>query len=104
MGSKAPKGAKEKDEVTFFFLVKHTERGVVQSAAQKRKAVSDVTKVVRKEGGQCHLYSTRGAPFDYISVITKITPAGAVRVAAEIESRGTVKATLLSGVEIFYIR
>jgi uncharacterized protein with GYD domain len=101
MGRIRPKGAAE-DRVTYFFLVKHTEKGTVQTAAQKRKGVNDVTKVVTQEGGQCHLYSTRGAPFDYVSVITGITPAAAVKVAAEIEKRGTVKATLLSGVEIFY--
>ena len=101
MGARRTKGA-VKDEVTYFFLIKHTERGSVQSAVQKKRGVNDVTKVVRKEGGQCHLYSTRGAPFDYVSVITGITTAAAVRIAAEIEKRGTVKATLSSGIEIFY--
>jgi uncharacterized protein with GYD domain len=101
MGAARQKGA-VKDEVTYFFLVKHIGKGAVQSPAQKKKGVSDVTKVVKQEGGQCHLYSTRGAPFDYVSVITGITTAAAVRIAAEIEKRGTVKATLISGVEIFY--
>jgi uncharacterized protein with GYD domain len=101
MAARRPKGA-VKDEVTYFFLVKHTEKGAVQSAAQKKRGVNDVTKVVRKDGGECHLYSTRGAPFDYVSVITGITTAAAVKIAAEIEKRGTVKATLISGVEIFY--
>jgi uncharacterized protein with GYD domain len=101
MAARRPKGA-VKDEVTYFFLVKHTEKGAVQSAAQKKRGVNDVTKVVRKNGGECHLYSTRGAPFDYVSVITGITTAAAVKLAAEIEKRGTVKAMLISGVEIFY--
>jgi uncharacterized protein with GYD domain len=100
MGAKRPKGA-AKDEVTYFYLMKHTEKGTVQSAAQKKKGVNAVTKVVRQEGGQCHLYSTRGAPFDYVSVITGITTAAAVRIVAEIEMRGAAKATLISGVEIF---
>ena len=100
MAAKHRKGV-VKDEVTYFFLVKHTERGAVQSAAQKKTGVKDVTKVVRKEGGQCHLYSTRGGAFDYVSVITGITPAAAIRIVTEIEKRGTVKATGLSGVEIF---
>ena len=90
-----------KDDVTHFYLIKHTAKGTVQGAAQKKKAVNDVTKVVRKEGGQCHLYSTRGALFDFVSVITGITTAAAVRIVAEIEKRGTAKATLLSGIEIF---
>jgi hypothetical protein len=36
-----------------------------------------------------------------VSVITGITTAAAVRIVAEIEKRGTAKATLLSGIEIF---
>ena len=100
MAASLPKGA-VKDEVTYFYLMKHTEKGTVQNAAQKKKGVNAVTKVVRQEGGQCHLYSTRGAPFDYVSVITGITTAAAVRIVAEIEMRGAAKATLISGVEIF---
>jgi uncharacterized protein with GYD domain len=103
MGAAAPKRAAKalKDEVTHFFLVKHTERGAVQTPAFKKKGINDVTKAVRKEGGQCHLYMTRGATFDYVSVITGVSHAGAVRIAVEIEKRGTVKATLCSGVEMF---
>ena len=81
--------------------MKHTEKGAVQSVAQKRVGIRAVTKVVRREGGQCHLYSTRGAPFDFVSVITGITTAAAVRIVAEIEKRGAAKATLISGIEIF---
>jgi uncharacterized protein with GYD domain len=99
MAGKRPKGA-AKDEVTYFYLMKHTEKGAVQSAAEKRKGVDGVTKVVRQEGGQCHLYSTRGATFDYVSVITGITTAAAVRIVAEIEKRGAARATLISGVEV----
>jgi uncharacterized protein with GYD domain len=101
MARQRPKDA-VKDEVTYFYLIKHTEKGTVQSAAQKKNGVKDVTKAVSQEGGKCHLYSTRGAPFDYVSVITGITTAAAVRIVAEIEKRGTVKATLSSGIEIFY--
>ena len=50
MAAKRRKGI-VKDEVTYFFLVKHTERGAVLSAAQKKTEIKDVTKVVRKEGG-----------------------------------------------------
>ena len=56
---KPPKGA-VKDEVTYFFLIKDTEKGTVQSAAQRKKEINGVSKVVKKEGGQCRLYSTRG--------------------------------------------
>lgn len=49
MAAKRQKGA-TKDEVTYFYLMKHTEKGTVQSFAQKKKAITAVTKVVRKEG------------------------------------------------------
>ena len=97
---KPPKGA-EKDAVTYLFLIEDTEKGTVQSTAQRMKEINGVSKVVKKEGGQCSLYSTRGSPFDYVSVITGITTAAAVRIADEIEKRGTVKATLISGIEVF---
>jgi uncharacterized protein with GYD domain len=101
MGDRATKGA-VKDEVTYFFLITVTDKGAVLSAAQRKKERSDVNKFVKKEGGQCHLYSTRGAAFDSVSVITGITTAAAVRIAEEIGKRGTVKATLISGIEMFY--
>jgi uncharacterized protein with GYD domain len=91
-----------KDEVTYFFLIKTTEKGTMQSAAQKEKGANDVTKIVKKQGGQCRLYSTGGAPFDYVSVITGVTTAAAIRIAAEIDKGGAVKATLVSGIEVFY--
>ena len=90
-----------KDEVTYFFLMKDTEKGTALSAEQRKKDINYVTKVVKQEGGQCRLYSTRGTPFDFVSVITGITPAAAIRIAEEIEKRGTVKATLISGIEVF---
>src|SRR6516164_4813044 len=90
-----------KDDVTHFYLIKHTAKGTVQGAAQKKKAVNDVTKVVRKEGGHCQLYSTRGGVFDYVSVMTGLTTAAAVRIVAEIEKRGTVNATLRPGTMTF---
>jgi uncharacterized protein with GYD domain len=99
MAVRRPKPAVK--DVTHFFLIKHTAKGTVQSAAQKKKGVDEVTKVVRKEGGQCQLYSTRGAIFDYVSVMTGLSTAAAVRIAAEIEKRGTVNATLLSGIMTF---
>ena len=71
---KPPKGA-EKDAVTYLFLIEDTEKGTVQSAVQRKKEINGVSKVVKKEGGQCSLYSTRGSPFDYVSVITGITGA-----------------------------
>ena len=91
----------EEDQVTYFYLIKNTEKGAVLSAAQRKKETSDVTKLVKQAGGQCHLYSTSGGPFDFVSVVTGITTAAAIRIAEEIGKRGTVKARLISGLEMF---
>jgi uncharacterized protein with GYD domain len=102
MGSPIGKKAKgAEDEVTYFFLIKTAEKGAVLSATKSKKERVDVTNFVQKEGGQCHLYSTRGAAYDFVSVITGVTIAAAVRIAEEIEKGGNVKATLISGLEMF---
>jgi uncharacterized protein with GYD domain len=103
MPRSAPKAAAQaaKDEVTYFFLIRDTEKGAVVSTAQRKSEINSITKVVRQEGGQCQLYSTRGAPCDFVSVITGISAAAAIRIAAEIEMRGNVKATLIPGLEFF---
>ena len=95
-----PQAPKSDDEVAYFFLIKHTDRGVQQGAAAKRRGQNAVTRTVKDEHGACVLYSTRGAPYDYVSVMTGISAAAAVRIASVIESRGTVKATLVSGVRL----
>ena len=58
-------------------------------------------QVVEKAGGQCRLYATRGSAHDYVSVITGVAPAAAIRLVETIESTGAVKATLVSGLEMF---
>lgn len=86
-------------EVTYFFLIKRTEKDT--SAEQKTKGRNDITRVVRPEGRQCRLYSISDASFDFVSVIIGVTAAAAARIKAEIEKPGTVKATLISGFELF---
>jgi uncharacterized protein with GYD domain len=90
-----------KDEVTYIFLIRDTAKGATLGTAARRKEFSSVNTLVRKEGGQCRLYSTRGASCDFVSIISGISPAAAVRIAEGIESGGSVKATLVSGLEIF---
>jgi hypothetical protein len=89
------------DEITYFYLISRTEKGCSQSEADKKRGANDVTKAVQKAGGQCRLYSTRGSEADYISVITGIGPAAAIRLVEAIESTGAVQATLVSGLEMF---
>jgi uncharacterized protein with GYD domain len=89
------------DEVTYIYLIEDTAKGATLSSAARRKEFSNVNSLVRKEGGQCRLYSTRGSSCDFVSIISNISPAAAIRIAEGIESRGSVKATLISGLEIF---
>ena len=94
-------GAKTKDDrVAYFFLIKQTDQGAKQSDQDKQAGQDAVTQAVKEAGGACSLYSTRGADNEYISVMTGLSPAAAVRIAGVIESRGTVKAKLIIGSHI----
>jgi uncharacterized protein with GYD domain len=93
---RAPDG----EQIAYFYLIKHTDKGVAQNPRAKEQGQNDVAKCVEHEGGMCALYSTRGTAFDYVSVMTGLSPAAAIRVVAAIESRGTVKATLLMGTHL----
>ena len=88
-----------KDDVTYFYII---ERESVQSDSQVEKGKSDITKLVKKEGGKCRLYKTSGAAFDFISSVTGISAAAAIRIADEIGKQGAVRATLVPGIEVFH--
>jgi uncharacterized protein with GYD domain len=90
-----------KDDVTYIFLIENTDKGGRLSAAARKREISGVNATVKKHGGQCRLFATRGSPYDFVSVISGIKPAVAIRIAEEIESRGSVKATVVSGLELF---
>jgi uncharacterized protein with GYD domain len=90
-----------KDDVTYIILIENTDKGGMLSAAARKREISGVNAAVKKHGGQCRLFVTRGSPFDFVSVISGITAAAAIRIAEEIESRGSVKATVVSGLELF---
>jgi uncharacterized protein with GYD domain len=89
------------DEVTYFFLIKDTDRGGMMTAPERDDEINGINNMVREQGGQCSLFSTRGSLCDFVSIITGISAAAAIKIAGEIEKRGTVKATLISGLEIF---
>jgi uncharacterized protein with GYD domain len=95
-----PEGA-GKDDCTYIYLIKDVEGTPKLTAAQRKKEINDVNDFVKKEGGVCHLYSTPGAALDFVSIITGIGPAAAMRIASEIGKRGTVKATLIPATEVF---
>ena len=89
------------DEVTYIYLIEDVEPASRPTAAQRKKEMSDINNFVRKEGGKCRLYHTAGGAADYVSVISGVSAASAIRIAAEIEKRGAAKATLISGIEVF---
>jgi len=84
-----------------FILIKYTEQGSRQKAAARSAAQKGVGRTVEKEKGRCRLYATRGGAFDYVSIIDDLSPASAVKLIEEIEKNGTVKAMVLTGIEIF---
>ena len=88
-----------KEEVTFFYLI---ERNAMASESQEVKGRSDITKLVKKEGGKCRLYKASGGAFDFVSVVTGITTVAAIKIAEEIERRGVVRATLMPSIEVFH--
>jgi uncharacterized protein with GYD domain len=91
----------DQDDVTFFFLIEDTAQGAGMSEAQRKREMNAVNKAVQRAGGQCRLYETRGSTFEYVSVISGISTAAAIRVAREIDKTGNVKATLMPGLELF---
>ena len=90
-----------KDEVTYVYLIKDTASGVKLGAGARTREMSGINKTVKAAGGQCRLYETRGSGYDYISIISGISAATAIKIAKEIDSAGNVKATMLSGLELF---
>ena len=88
------------ETITYFFLMTHNEKGAQQTPRVKQQAIAEVTKAVRDEKGACILYLAKGSAYDYVSVMTGLSPAGAVRIANVIESRGTVKAKVLPGLMV----
>ena len=91
----------DKDAVTYVFLMEDTAKGAGLSAAARTREMGAVNKAVKAAGGQCRLYETRGSGFEYVSVITGVSAAAALRIASEIEKTGSVKTTMISGLELF---
>jgi uncharacterized protein with GYD domain len=85
------------ETITYFFLMTHNEQGAQQTPRVKQQAIAEVTKAVRDEKAACVLYLAKGSAYDYVSVMTGLSPAAAVRIANVIESRGTVKTKVLPG-------
>lgn len=91
------RGAAPPEQITYFFLISETSRAAGLSAAQHTRARAQVTRWVDKERGKCRLYQTSGGVYDFISMVTDISPAAAIRLAHEINQSGNVRATLVTG-------
>lgn len=89
------------DDITFIFLIEDTAKGAGMSDAQRKREIGAVNKAVQRAGGECRLFETRGSAFEYVSVISGISGAAAIRIAREIDKTGNVKATLMPGLELF---
>ena len=92
--------AKAASAITYFFLVKNTDKGAEQSSARSKQEQAAVSRGVKEEGGDCTLYATTGGAYDYVSVVTGISPEAAIKIAMQIEQGGRVKVTLLGGLPI----
>jgi len=91
------RGAAPPEQITYFFLISETSRAAGLSAAQHTRARAAITSWVEKARGTCRLYQTSGGAYDFISMVTNISPASAVRLAHAINQNGNVRATLVTG-------
>ena len=82
--------------VIYFYLVKLTPLGKMQTDAVIEKDHEDVSKYIRGLHGTCKLYSVPG-PYDYISRVDGISGTEAIMVKHEIERKGFADAMLLPG-------
>ena len=92
--------AKAPSAITYFYLVKYTDKGAGQSPARSKQEQDAVNRAVKKEGGDCTLYATAGGAYDFLSVVTGISSETAIQVAMQIEKSGRVKVTLLFGLPV----
>jgi uncharacterized protein with GYD domain len=83
--------------VTYFYLVTTTARGYQRSDAQRRRERAVVTKTVNQEGGSCSFYVTHGGPYDFVSIATNVSPAGALKITEAINKSGYVRAIMFWG-------
>ena len=82
-------------ELTYFCLITMTEKGRMRSKSATSGDRASTTKAVRDAGGKCRLYATTGSPYNYVSVMTNISPAAAISIAEQIERSGNRIVTML---------
>jgi len=84
------------DPVIYFYLVRLTSLGKVQTDEEIERDHEHVSTYIRDLGGTCKLYSVPG-PYDYISRVDGIVGTDAIKVKHEIERKGFADAMLLPG-------
>jgi hypothetical protein len=87
--------------LTYFFLITMTEKGKQRTNADIASDRTSTNAEVQKLGGRCALYHSRGAAYDYVSVMTNLSTADAIRMAEFLERSGKRIVKLLPGVPVF---
>ena len=92
-----PRATAANDTVVYFFLTTYAPSWRNLSDDDMTKYRDNVTAQVTAEGGTCKLYLTQGTGYDSVSVVQGVSPAGALRIADEIQKDGVRTTKLVSG-------
>jgi hypothetical protein len=84
-------------EVVYIILIKLS--GEVADADAREKNRHDVTRIIRDAKGECTLYRTAGAIYDYVSVIKNVDAATAIKAADKIEELKGFEVSMLAGLD-----
>jgi uncharacterized protein with GYD domain len=91
------RGYHDDEADAYFFMMKKTKQWAQRTEAEIRQSQGRVTEAVRREGGKCELYATSG-DYDFLSKVTGISRASALKLRNAIDAGGTVTATMLVAV------
>jgi uncharacterized protein with GYD domain len=89
------------EEITYFYLVTFSDKGIAATAAELNSVRLAINTAVQAEGGTCRLFSTHGSAYDRVSIVTGVSPAAAIRIAAAIGQNGHARVKKLPGCEMF---
>jgi uncharacterized protein with GYD domain len=92
--------APDEKEVIYFLLISVTAKGRMQKMSVVLDEQRSITKLVKRLGGSCELFSIRG-PYDVISIIQGVSVSAAMRVVQLVEAGGNVNALLAPAFRIF---
>jgi uncharacterized protein with GYD domain len=96
-GNAGARGYRDDEADAYFFLMKKTKLWAQRTEAELKQSQGRITEAVRREGGKCELYATNG-DYDFLSKVTGVSRASALKVKDAIEAGGNVTATMLVAV------